>query len=101
MRNERALDLGGAEAVSRDVQHVIDAAGDPVVAVLVALRTVAGEVAAGESLEVRVDEALVIAEHRAHLAWPAVGDHEVAFGHALERLALAVDDRRLDAEERQ
>jgi hypothetical protein len=36
MRDQRALDLGGAEAVARDVQHVVDASGDPVVAVRVA-----------------------------------------------------------------
>ena len=36
VRDERALDLGGAQPVPRHVQHVVDAAGDPVVAVLVA-----------------------------------------------------------------
>ena len=36
VRDQRALDLGGAEPVARDVEHVVDAAGDPVVAVLVA-----------------------------------------------------------------
>src|SRR6185369_4389803 len=69
--------------------------------VFVALGAVAGEVAPGKSLEVRIDEALVIAEHRTHLAGPAVGDHEIAFGNALERLAFAIDDRGLHAEKRQ
>ena len=86
VRDQRALDLGRAEAMTGDVQHVVDATGDPVVAVLVAPRAVAREVAAGERAEVRVDEALVIAEHGAHLAGPAVGQHEVAFARAFERL---------------
>src|SRR5262249_38738351 len=45
--DQGALDLGGAEAVAGDVDHVVDAAGDPVVAVLVAAAAVAGEVLAG------------------------------------------------------
>ena len=56
--DQRALDLGGAEAVAGDVDHVVDAAGDPVVAVLVAARAVAGEVLAGIGREVGLDEAL-------------------------------------------
>jgi hypothetical protein len=35
VRDQRALDLGGADAVAGDVQHVVDAAHDPEVAVLV------------------------------------------------------------------
>ena len=35
--DERALDLHRADAVARDVHHVVDAADDPEVAVLVAL----------------------------------------------------------------
>jgi hypothetical protein len=36
VRDERAFDFGRAQAVAGDVEDVIDAAGDPVVAVLVA-----------------------------------------------------------------
>ena len=46
VRDERALDLGGADAVAGDVEHVVDAADDPEVAVFVAARAVAGEVLA-------------------------------------------------------
>src|SRR5262249_31352809 len=51
-------------------------------------------------LEVGVDEALVIAEHGSHLAWPGIGDAEVAGGRALLHLAVGIDDLRHDAEER-
>ena len=44
--DQGALDLGRAQAVAGDVEHVVDAAGDPVVAVLVAAAAVAGEVEA-------------------------------------------------------
>ena len=46
MRDQRALHLARAEPVARHVQHVVDAPHDPEVAVLVAPRAVAGEVAA-------------------------------------------------------
>jgi hypothetical protein len=68
VQHQGGLDLGGAEAVAGDVEHVVDAPGDPVVAVLVAARAVAGEVVAGILLEVGVDEALVVAVDGAHLA---------------------------------
>ena len=42
--NERAFDFGRADAVAGDVDHVVDAAGDPVIAVLVAAAAVAGEI---------------------------------------------------------
>ena len=45
VRDERALDFRRAEPVAGDVEHVVDAAHDPEVSVLVAARAVAGEVA--------------------------------------------------------
>jgi hypothetical protein len=36
VRDQRAFDLGGAHAVAGDVDHVVDPAGDPVIAVGVA-----------------------------------------------------------------
>jgi hypothetical protein len=45
--DERALDLHRADAVAGDVHHVVDAAEQPEVAVVVELGAVAGEVDAG------------------------------------------------------
>ncbi len=42
--DERALDFGGRDAVAADVHHVVDAAHEPEIAVLVAAAAVAGEV---------------------------------------------------------
>jgi hypothetical protein len=36
MREQRTFDLGGAEPVAGDIDYVIDAPGDPVIAVGVA-----------------------------------------------------------------
>ena len=83
-----------------NVDHVIDAAGDPVEAVLVAAAAVTCEVVAFVGREVSLNEALVIAVDRAHLARPAVGDDQVAGGGAFQHVAFVIDEFRLDAEER-
>ena len=85
MRDQRALDFRGAEAMAADVDDVVDAAGDPVVAVGIAAAAVAGEIHAGIGLEIGVDEALVVAVHRAHLPGPRIEQHQVAFGLAFEQ----------------
>jgi hypothetical protein len=72
----------------------------PVVAVRVAPRAVAGEIGSGEVAEIGGEEALVVAIDGAHLARPAVGDHQRALARSLETLALAIDDRELDPEHR-
>jgi hypothetical protein len=47
VRHQRRLDLGGGDAVTRHVHHVVDPAQQPDVAVLVELRAVTGEVVPG------------------------------------------------------
>ncbi len=102
MRHEGALDLRGAQTVARDVEHVVDPAGDPVVAVLVAAAAVAGEVEAGELGEVGLLEAPVIAVDRPCLARPGAAQAEVARDAvAGQLLALVVHQHRPHAEERQ
>ncbi len=100
MSDQRTLDLGGAEPMAGDVDHVVHPSRDPVIAVLVAAAAVAGEVLAGIGPEIGIDETLVIAEHRAHLARPGIRDAQVSGGLALEHLAFGVDDLRDHAEER-
>ena len=88
VRDERRFDFRRAHAVAGDVDHVVDAAGDPVVAVLVAPAAVAGEVLARRGGEIGLHEALVVAVDGAHLAGPGIGDDEVALAAALQDLAL-------------
>ena len=58
--DQRGLDLGRAEPVAGDVDDVVDPAHEPVVAVLVHARAVAGEVLAREPAEVDFLDALVL-----------------------------------------
>ena len=46
VRDQRGLDLHRAKAVAGDVEHVVDAADDAEIAILIGARAVAGEVAA-------------------------------------------------------
>ena len=46
VRDQRAFDFGRAHAVARDVDHVVDAPCDPIVAICVAFAAVTGEVVA-------------------------------------------------------
>ena len=78
VRDQRALDFHRRQAMAGDVDHVVDAPHDPEVAVLVLARAVAGEVAAGDLAEVRLHEALVVAEDRAQHRRPRPLDHEEA-----------------------
>src|SRR3546814_2469380 len=77
MGDHGAFYLRGAHAVPRHVEHVIDSSGDPVIAILVATRAIAGKVHAAEGLEVGVDEAVVVLVDGAHLPRPGVEDHQI------------------------
>src|SRR5262245_27261632 len=74
MCDERAFDLGVTEPVARDIDDIVDATGDPVIAVFVAAATISCKILAGIGLEVCVDEPLMVAVHRAHLSRPRVGN---------------------------
>ena len=76
----------------RDVDHVVDPAGDPVIAVLVAAAAVAGEIFARIGGEIGLEEAVVIAPDGAHLARPALRDDQIALGRAVQHLALGIDE---------
>ena len=98
VRHERQLDFRRAHAMAGDIDHVVDPAGDPVIAVRVAAAAVAGEVLALVGGEIGVDEALVVAKDGARYRGPGIEDHEIAGDRSFEQVALAVDDCRLDAE---
>src|SRR5262249_10228832 len=89
------------EPMAGDVDDVVDASGDPIIAVGVAPAAVAGEILAGIGLEIGVDEALVVAEYGAHLSGPAVGDAQIARSRSLDHLAVGIDDLRDAAEDGQ
>ncbi len=99
--HEARLDLGGRDAVAGDVDHVVDAAHQPEVAVGVGLRAVAGEVhVAAEPAPVGLHEAVVVAPERAQHGRPRALQHQVAAAAARHLGALLVDDHRRDARQR-
>ena len=82
-----------------DVHHVVDAAEEPEVAVLVDAGAVAGEVEAGEALPVGRTVPGLVAEDAAGHRGPRPVEDEVAAA-LLDPLALLVDDAGGDARER-
>ncbi len=87
--------------MAADVEHVIDAAGDPVIAVFITARAVAREVVTGIGPEIGIDETRMVTVDRAHLPRPRTLDHQRAFGGAVEQLAGGkIDDPGHDTEKR-
>ena len=89
--DERGLDLDRRDAMAGHVHHVVDAAEEPEVAVLVDPRAVAGEVEAGEALPVGRAEPRVVAEDPAGHRGPRPVEDEIAAA-LVDPLALLVDD---------
>src|SRR5262249_57822493 len=87
--DQRALDLHRPDAVAGDVDHVVDAAEQPEVAVGVALRPVAGDIDAGAPLvpvlpHVAVGIAVDAAQHRG--PWPREREQAPADGDGVTPL---------------
>ena len=99
VQHQRAFHFGSAHAVSGDIKHIVDASGDPVVAILIATGAVAGKVVAGEGTEIGIDKPLVIAVDGANLARPAGLNRQHTLYRALELIALLVEQHWLDTKE--
>src|SRR5208283_3048180 len=89
-----------SHAVTGNVDDVINAASDPVIAIGVAAAAIAGEIFARIGREISLLEALVVSVDRAHHARPRIGDDQIALAGALDFIAGRVHDLRLHAEER-
>src|SRR5690606_38907699 len=77
MRDQGRFDLHGSQAVARHVQHVVDAAHDPDIAIFVALGTVPRKVIAlGFRWEVALLESFGVAPDRPDHGWPGFLDHQ-------------------------
>src|SRR5215208_6200379 len=99
--DERALDLGGRDAVARDVHNVVHTARDPEVPVLVAPCAVAGEVDVAVLVPVGVPVALGILVEGAQHAWPRPLYDQVTLAFALNLVALLIVESREDTGERE
>ena len=65
---------GWQRTVARDVEHIVDATGDPEIAVTVAAAAVTGEIVARVRLEVGIEIAAVVAKDGARDARPRLAD---------------------------
>ena len=84
-----------------DVEHVVDAADDPEIAVLVAARAVAGEVDARDFAPVGLAVARGVAVDRAQHGGPGAADDQLAAHVGPDLAPVVIDHGRIDAEERQ
>mmetsp|Transcript_9282 Transcript_9282/g.23225 ORF Transcript_9282/g.23225 Transcript_9282/m.23225 type:complete len:276 (+) Transcript_9282:2002-2829(+) len=100
MRDQRGFDLGGADAVARNVENVVHAADDPVVAVLVSPAAITRHVVAVKQTKVRLLEALGVAADGARHAGPRRLEHEVALALAFDFLPPLADQAGNDAKAR-
>src|SRR5690606_10735694 len=98
VRHQRGFHFHGTEAVTRDVQHVVDAAHDPEIAVGVALGTVAGQVGAVVlGGEVALREPLAVAPDRADQGGPRTLDDQETATTRLDLATRFIDDGGVDA----
>ena len=63
VRHQGALDLGGSDPVTGDIDDVVDSAHEPVVAVRIFPGPVPGEIDAREDGEIRFLESLPVLDH--------------------------------------
>ena len=100
MADQSALDLDRRDAMAGDVHDVVDAAEKPEVAVLVDARPVADEVRVLPAAPVRLLVTLGIAEYPSQHRGPGLADDEIATASGRHRVALVVEDGRVDGRER-
>src|SRR5215218_2450948 len=90
--DERAFDLHGTDAVTRDVHHVVYPARDGVVTILIPLGSVLDEVLVAEPLPIGLAVTLGILVDRAEHARPRPGDDQVPLSGAFDRVIVLVVD---------
>ena len=100
MAHERALDFRRADAMAGDIDHVVHAAEQPVIAVGIHAAAVAGEIHVLEGGEIGVHEAQMVAPRCAHDAGPGFLDAELAAFVGRAFGAVVAQHHRLDAEKR-
>ena len=83
MGDQGAFHFRRSHTVAGDVDHVIDAPGDPVIPVRIAARPVTGGIHTVKSGKIGLYEPLMIAVNGPHLPRPGLLDNQIAFRNAL------------------
>ena len=97
MMDERRFNFHGAEAMTADIHDIVDAAENPMIAIIIAAGGVAREIGAGYARPVLFFKTFGIAPNSAHHAGPGMFDDEIAFAIVADRYAFGVDDFGDDA----
>ena len=84
--------------MARDIEHIIDAADDPEIAILVAPRAVPCEIAALDLAPILFLETGIVAVNGAQHGWPGFSDDELAALVGSNLFAIVIHDRGVDAE---
>src|SRR5882757_4340781 len=92
MADQGALDFRSANAMAGDVQHIVNAAHDPKIAVLVLPAAIAGKVTALYFGPIHFLIALRVAPQAAQHARPRLANHEFAPGISRNSPALLIHD---------
>tara|TARA_B100000674_G_scaffold477395_1_gene472885 strand:- start:109651 stop:110247 length:597 start_codon:yes stop_codon:yes gene_type:complete len=98
--HQSTFNLCGAQAVAGHVDHIVDPAGNPVIAILIAAGTIPGAILAGEGGEIGLHKAFMIPPQGTHLARPTVGNHQIAFGGPGQHMAFVIHQLRANSVER-
>src|SRR4051794_10397458 len=85
----------------RDIQHVIDAADDPEVTVLVPTGPITREVTSLHFAPVSLLKPLLVSVNRAKHRGPGLSDHEFPADIRWHLLSVVIHHRGVDPEERQ
>ena len=70
MCHQGRFNFGCSHPVAGYIQHIINTAGDPKIAILITAGTVTGEIATREGGKIGFDESLMVAIDGSHLAGP-------------------------------
>ena len=96
--DQSGLDFHRAEPVPRDLQHIVNAAHDPVAAIGIAVGAVAGDVIAVVKFPpVGFQITCVIAPDGAQHRWPGRGDDQIATSVGTgDQVTMIIDDLHVD-----
>src|SRR6516165_7837823 len=101
MAYQRAFYFGCAKSVASHIENVINSADDPEIAVLIATRTVCGEVIAGELAPILFFVALLVAVNCAQHRRPRPAHDEFSTYIRSNFMSLFIDYNWVNAEKRQ
>src|SRR5881409_3120643 len=100
MAHQCAFDLGGADTVAGDIEHIVDAPDDPEITVLVLPAAIAGKVDGLDFAPINGFIALRVPPEAPQHCGPGLADNEFAAAVAWNGLSIFVDHLRNNAEER-